>query len=427
MKKIYLLAGAMALAASSSLYAQRTLIHCGKLIDGLADVAQDQMTIVVEKNRITSVEKGYTKGQGTDKVIDLKNKTVLPGLTDMHVHIESETSRDQFAKRVSYTPADIAFEAQKYAYINLMAGFTAVRDLGGSGVNISLRNAINKGLVVGPRIFTAGQTIATTGGHGDPTNGLGNHFTVPEKMVDGVVDSPDAGRKAVRQRYKDGSDCIKITATGGVLSIAKSGKAPQFTDDEVSAIVSTAKDYGFHVAAHAHGAEGMKRALRAGVTTIEHGTYMDDEAIEIFKKTGAYYVPTIIAGRSAADSAKIIGYFHPFVRAKALEIGPLIQKTFAKAYKAGVKIAFGTDAGVFAHGQNAKEFEYMTEVGMPPMEAIKSATIVPAQILGEEANMGSISKGKYADIIATDENPLQNIKTLQNVTFVMKDGLVVKQ
>lgn len=198
-------------------------------------------------------------------------------------------------------------------------------------------------MVTGPRIFTAGQTIATTGGHGDPTNGLSNMYSVPDKVTDAIVDSPDEGRKAVRQRYKDGSDCIKITATGGVLSIAKSGKAPQFTENEISAIVQTAKDYGFHVAAHAHGTDGMKRALRAGVTTIEHGTYMDDEAIELFKKMGAYYVPTIIAGRTAADSAKVPGYYHPFVRMKALEIGPLIQKTFEKAYKAGVKIAFGTD------------------------------------------------------------------------------------
>ena len=426
MKKPFLLTVLCGLALSQ-LYAQRTLIHCGKLIDGLANDIQNQVTIIVEKNRIMAVEKGYTKPQPTDKLVDLKAKTVLPGLTDMHVHIESEMSRDQYLKRMSNNPADIAFEAQKNALTNLMAGFTAVGGLGGSGVNIALRNAITKGLVSGPRIFTSGQTIATTGGHGDPTNGLSPMYTVPDKVTDGIVDSPDAARKAVRQRYKDGADCIKITATGGVLSIAKSGKAPQFTDEEAVAIVQTAKDYGFHVAAHAHGTEGMKRAIRAGVTTIEHGTYMDDEAIELFKKMGTYYVPTIIAGRSAADSAKIIGYYHPFVRMKALETGPLIQKTFEKAYKSGVKIAFGTDAGVFAHGKNAKEFEYMTEVGMPPMEAIKAATIVPAQILGEQNNMGSISQGKYADIIATDENPLQNIKTLQNVVFVMKDGIIYKQ
>ena len=427
MKKLSLLVCVAVLGMTQLLHAQRTLIHCGKLIDGIANDVQTQVTIVVEKNRISAVEKGYTSPQASDKVIDLKAKTVLPGLTDMHVHIESETSKDQYLKRLSNNPADIAYEAQKHAMTTLMAGFTAVRDLGGTGVNIALRNAINKGLVVGPRIFTSGQTIATTGGHGDPTNGLSSTYTVPDDVTDGVVDSPEEGRKAVRQRYKEGSDCIKITATGGVLSIAKSGKAPQFTENEISAIVATAKDYGFHVAAHAHGAEGMKRALRAGVTTIEHGSYMDDEAIELFKKMGAYYVPTIIAGKTAADSAKVPGYYHPFVRMKALEIGPLIQKTFEKAYKAGVKIAFGTDGGVYPHGKNAKEFEYMTEVGMPAMEAIKSATVVPAQILGEEANMGSISKGKYADIIATDENPLQNIKTLQNVTFVMKDGVVVKQ
>jgi imidazolonepropionase-like amidohydrolase len=426
MKIRFLLAGIL-FASSTYVHAQRTLIHCGKLIDGVSDVTQEQVTVIVEKNRIVAVEKGYSKVQTNDKLIDLKMKTVLPGLTDMHVHIESETSRDQYLKRLSNNSADIAYEAQKHALTTLMAGFTAVRDLGGTGVNISLRNAINKGLVPGPRIFTSGQTIATTGGHGDPTNGLSNMYSVPDKVTDAIVDSPDEGRKAVRQRYKDGSDCIKITATGGVLSIAKSGKAPQFTENEISAIVQTAKDYGFHVAAHAHGTDGMKRALRAGVTTIEHGTYMDDEAIELFKKMGAYYVPTIIAGRTAADSAKVPGYYHPFVRMKALEIGPLIQKTFEKAYKAGVKIAFGTDGGVYPHGKNAKEFEYMTEVGMPAMEAIKAATAVPAQILGEQDNMGSITKGKYADIIATDENPLQNIKTLQNVIFVMKDGVVYKQ
>ena len=401
MRKRVLFAGIF-FAAANYVQAQRTLIYCGKLIDGVSDAVQEQVTVIVEKNRIVAVEKGYAKILATDKLIDLKAKTVLPGLTDMHVHIESETSRDQYLKRMSNNAADIAYEAQKHAHTTLMAGFTAVRDLGGTGVNIALRNAINKGLVVGPRIFTAGQTIATTGGHGDPTNGLSNMYSVPDKVTDAIVDSPDEGRKAVRQRYKDGSDCIKITATGGVLSIAKSGKAPQFTENEISAIVQTAKDYGFHVAAHAHGTEGMKRALKAGVTTIEHGTYMDDEAIELFKKMGAYYVPTIIAGRTAADSAKVPGYYHPFVRMKALEIGPLIQKTFEKAYKAGVKIAFGTDGGVYPHGKNAKEFEYMTEVGMPAMEALKSATVVPAQILGEQENMGSITKGKYADIIASD-------------------------
>jgi imidazolonepropionase-like amidohydrolase len=410
-----------------NVFAQRTLIYCGSLIDGVSAQPKKTMTIVVEKNKITAVQNGYTPPQSNDEIVDLKAKTVLPGLIDMHVHFESETSRDAAQKRMSMREADVAFEAQKNALTTLMAGFTTVRDLGGSGVNIALRNAINKGLVSGPRIFSSGKTIATTGGHGDPTNGWRPDVTFPENFDDGVVNSAEEARRAVRQRYKDGSDWIKITATGGVLSIAKNGRAPQFMQDEVDAIVKTANDYGFRVAAHAHGAEGMKRALRAGVTTIEHGTFMDDEAIALFKEKGAYLVPTIIAGKSTADSAKIPGYYHPFVTVKALETGKYIQETFAKAYKAGVKIAFGTDAGVFKHGLNAKEFQYMTEAGMPAMEAIQSATMTAATVLDMKAELGSIEAGKFADIIATDGDPLSNVATLMNVIFVMKDGKIYKK
>jgi imidazolonepropionase-like amidohydrolase len=408
-------------------FGQRKLLHCGTLIDGVSNAAKTEMTIIVEKNRITGIEKGYSTAQSGDEIIDLKSKTVLPGLMDMHVHLENETSKDAATKRMSMTPADIAFEAQKNGLTTLMAGFTTVRDLGGTGVNIALRNAINKGIVVGPRIFTSGKTIATTGGHGDPTNGWRPDVTFPENFDDGVVDSREEARRAVRQRYKDGVDWIKITATGGVLSIAKNGRAPQFQSDELDGIISTANDYGFKVAAHAHGAEGMKRALKAGVTTIEHGTFMDDEAIALFKEKGAYLVPTIIAGKSTADSAKIPGYYHPFVTAKALETGQYIQATFAKAYKAGVKIAFGTDAGVYKHGLNAKEFQYMTEAGMPMMEAIKSATIVAADVLDIKKDLGSIEVNKIADIIATENNPLVDVKTLMNVVFVMKEGIVYKK
>ena len=410
-----------------NLIAQQKLIHCGTLIDGVNNSAMTEMTIVVEKNKIVAVQKGYANPQATDDVIDLKTKTVLPGLIDLHIHIENETSRDAAAKRMGMNTADVAFEAQAHAKTTLMAGFTTVRDMGGTGVNISLRNAINKGMVVGPRIFTAGKTIATTGGHGDPTNGWRNDVTFPENFDDGVINGVDEARRAVRQRYKDGSDCIKITATGGVLSIAKSGKAPQFFQDEVDAIVQTANDYGFHVAAHAHGAEGMKRAIKAGVRTIEHGTLMDDECIRLFKEKGTYYVPTIIAGKSASDSAKIPGYYHPLVVPKAIEIGGQIQNTFAKAYKAGVKVAFGTDAGVYKHGLNAKEFQYMTEGGMPMMEALKSATMVAAEVLDMKDQIGSLEAGKLADIIATDANPLSDVKTLMNVVFVMKEGVVYKK
>jgi imidazolonepropionase-like amidohydrolase len=425
MKKILLFVCANLLIVN--VFGQRKLLHCGTLIDGIGNAARTQVTIIVEKNKITGVENGYTAAQSGDDIIDLKNKTVLPGLIDLHIHIENETSKDAASKRMSMSSADVAFEAQKHALTTLMAGFTTVRDLGGSGVNISLRNAINKGLVTGPRIFTSGKTIATTGGHGDPTNGWRPDVTFPDNVDDGVVNSKEEARKAVRQRYKDGSDWIKITATGGVLSIAKNGRAPQFQTDELEGIFSTASDYGFRVAAHAHGAEGMKRALRAGVTTIEHGTFMDDEAIALFKEKGAYLVPTIIAGKSTADSAKIPGYYHPFVTAKALETGQYIQATFAKAYKAGVKIGFGTDAGVFKHGLNAKEFQYMTEAGMPIMEALKSATIVAADILDMKKELGSIETGKIADIIATENNPLNDVKTLMNVVFVMKEGVVYKK
>jgi imidazolonepropionase-like amidohydrolase len=307
-----------------------------------------------------------------------------------------------------------------------MAGFTTVRDMGGTNVNISLRNAINRGAVVGPRIFTSGKTIATTGGHGDPSNGIGSKLTLPDDASNGVINSAEEARRAVRQRYQDGADWIKITATGGVLSIAKNGKGPQFQDDELNALIATANDYGYGVAAHAHGAEGMKRALRAGVTTIEHGSFLDDECIALFKEKGAYLVPTIIAGKTASDSAKIPGYYHPFVVKKALETGVLIQDAFARAYKAGVKICFGTDAGVFPHGYNAKEFMYMTEAGMPIMEALKAATITNAFVLGMENELGAIEVGKLADIVAIDEDPIKDVKALMKMSFVMKDGKVYK-
>ena len=412
---------------ASAAFAQRTLLYCGTLLDGSRPDLQREMTVVVEGNKITAVQRGYTAPAGTDRVVDLKTKTVLPGLIDMHVHLESETRRGGAIDGFTQNVADVAFRAAQYAKTTLLAGFTTVRDLGGSGVNIALRNAVNQGIVDGPRIFTAGKIIATTGGHADPTNGYRRDLMGDPGPKEGVINSAEDARKAVRQRYKEGSDLIKITATGGVLSNAKDGAGPQFTDEEVKAVVDAANDYGFAVAAHAHGAEGMKRAIRAGVQTIEHGTFMDDEAITLFKKYGTYYVPTIIAGRSTADSARIMGYYPPLVTPKALSTGPKIQATFAKAYKAGVNIAFGTDAGVYPHGKNAKEFEYMVEAGMPPLEAIKSATVTNARLLGMGAQLGSIETGKLADVIAVDENPLQTIKTLQTVRFVMKDGKVYKQ
>ena len=408
-------------------YAQRTLIHCGQLIDGKNRGMQSKMTVVIEGNMIVAVEKGFTIANTGDEVIDLSNKTVLPGLIDLHVHIESETNKDQALQRFTLNEADIAFRSAQYAQRTLMAGFTTVRDLGGTGVNIALRNAINLGITVGPRIFTAGKSIASTGGHADPTNGYRKDLMGDPGPKEGVINSPEEARQAVRQRYKDGADLIKITATGGVLSIAKDGSGPQFNEAELKAVIETAKDYGMQVAAHAHGAEGMKRAVNAGVTTIEHGTKMSEEVMELMKQKGTFYVPTITAGKFVAEQAKIEGYYHAAVVPKALEIGPLIQETFRKAYKRGVKIAFGTDAGVFPHGENAKEFGYMVEAGMPAMEAILSATIVNAGILGMSNKLGTLEAGKMADVIATDGNPLEDIHHLEDISFVMKAGVVYKQ
>jgi imidazolonepropionase-like amidohydrolase len=406
--------------------AQTTYIHCGKLIDGISNNVQNEMTIIIEGNKITNIVKGFQAATAGIKVIDLKSATVMPGLMDSHVHLSSETSKNRYTEGFVLNEEDFAFRSVGYAERTLMAGFTTVRDLGGT-ISLALRNAINGGYIKGPRIIAAGKSIATTGGHADPSNGFNRELMGDPTAKEGVVNSPDDARKAVRQRYKEGSDVIKITATGGVLSNAKDGAGAHFTEEEIRAVVQTAKDYGFKVAAHAHGAEGMKRAIKAGVSSIEHGTFMDDEVIRLMKQNGTYYVPTITAGKSVADSAKIQGYFPPLVVPKALETGPKIQSTFARAYKAGVKIAFGTDAGVFMHGKNYREFEYMVEAGMPPMEAIKSATVMAADLLGLSDKLGSLEKGKIADIIAVNGNPIQDITNMKNVVFIMKEGVIYKQ
>ncbi|WP_245815619.1 metal-dependent hydrolase family protein [Luteimonas chenhongjianii] len=320
---------------------------------------------------------------------------------------------------------DYAFRAVGYARKTLDAGFTSVRDLGGE-VSPHLRDAVNQGLVEGPRIFAAGKSIATTGGHADPSNGYNSmlsHLLGPPGPTEGVINSVDDARQAVRQRYKDGSDVIKITATGGVLSYARSGDAPQFTVDEVQAIVDTARDYGYRVAAHAHGTEGMKRAVLAGVTSIEHGTHMDEEVMRLMKQRGTWYVPTIYAGRFVADKAKEPGYFPEVVRPKAATIGAQIQDTAARAYRAGVPIAFGTDQGVGPHGDNAREFIYMVEAGIPAAYALQSATLHAATVLGVD-DQGVIEAGKRADIIAMPGDPVADINVVMAVDFVMQAGRV---
>jgi imidazolonepropionase-like amidohydrolase len=425
MKKLYFL---LFLVLTQLSFAQRTYIQCGKLIDGVSNISLEHVTIIVDGNTITDIKPGYVAGNARESTIDLKNKTVMPGLIDCHVHLEQQGSKNSLLEGFTLTDADIAYHAAVYAKRTLMAGFTTVRDLGGSGINISLRKAVQQGLVDGPRIFTAGRAISASGGHMDSSVGFRddafNHKMGPD---DGVADGRDELVKAVRLQVKRGSDVIKIASTGGVLDLSENGSGAEFSIDEIKTVVETAKDYGLKVACHAHGAEGIRRAILGGVASIEHGTFMNEEDMELAKKYGTYLVPTIIAGKSVSDSAKIKGYFPPVIARKAIEVGTQIQQTFGKAYKAGVKIAFGTDAGVYAHGKNYLEFGYMVEAGMPPMEAIKAATTNAADLLGISDKTGSITKGKLADIIAVDGDPLSDIKTMKNVSFVMKEGKIYNQ
>lgn len=414
------------LAAGASAPAA-TLVHAGRLIDGVSDNVRTNQTVVVENGRITAIEAGFRPPAPGDRVIDLTQGTLMPGWFDMHVHLTGEYSRTAEIDSYKKNEGDVVVDGVVYAKRTLEAGFTTVRDLGDSyRASISLRNAINAGKVPGPRIVAAGKAIATTGGHADPTNGWARKFPADPGPSEGVVNGVEDARKAVRQRYKDGSDTIKITATGGVLSIAKNGLNPQFTEEEIRAVVATARDYGFKVAAHGHGTEGIKRAIRGGVDSIEHGTFMDDEGMKLMKERGTYYVPTISAGRWVADQAQDPNYFPPIVRPKALQVGPQIQGTFAKAYKAGVKIMFGTDSGVGKHGDNAREFALMVESGMPPMDAIRAATSVPAKFLDLFDQTGSIAVGKLGELVGVPGDPLTDIRVTERVVFVMKDDTVYK-
>ncbi|BFT32038.1 amidohydrolase family protein [Alteromonas sp. D210916BOD_24] len=428
MKKTLISLTASCVFLSTSLQAA-TVIHAGNAFTGTSDTLEKNVTLIIEDNKIKAVKAGFVAGEQGDTVVDLKHATVMPGLMDMHVHLSTQHGGPQtYLERFSLNEADYALRAADYADITLKSGFTTVRNLGDSyNETIALRNAINKGYAEGPRIYTVGKSIATTGGHADPSNGMAHLLRPDVGPKQGVVNGEAEAREAVRTRYQDGADLIKITATGGVLSVAKSGQNPQFMTDELEAIVDTAKDYGMTVAVHAHGKEGMKRAISAGVDSIEHGTYMDDEIRELMKANGTFYVPTILAGKFVADKAKIDGFFPELVRPKAAAIGPLIQNTFTKAYNAGVKIAFGTDSGVSAHGDNAQEFSLMVEAGMSESDALLSATKHSAELLGISDILGTLEPGKLADIVAVEGNPLNDISLMEKVSFVMKDGVIYKQ
>jgi imidazolonepropionase-like amidohydrolase len=403
-----------------------TALECGHLIDTVNGKMLGATTIVIEGGRIKDVLSGTQPPAGA-KTIDLGTQTCMPGLIDAHTHLTDQTSRTGYVDKFHWNIADYAVRSTVYARRTLLAGFTTVRNLGDTdNESIALRNAINAGILPGPRIFTAGKAMGSTGGHADPTNGYREDLAGDPGPADGIINSPDDAVKAVRMHYKVGVDLIKIMPSGGVLDESSSGDNAQMTLEEIKAVVATAHDYGFTVAAHAHGAEAIRRAVIGGVDSIEHGTYMDAEDMKLMVEHGTWYVPTIIAGDFVARQSKVPGYYPPQVAAKAAAIGPLIQATAGRAYKAHVKIAFGTDAAVYPHGQNAHEFELMVGAGMPPMFTIQAATINAAQLLKHDKDLGTVATGKIADVVAVPGNPIEDISLMKRVSFVMKDGVVYK-
>ena len=403
-----------------------TALHCGHLIDTAAGRTLGPTTIVIEGSRVREIQAG-TQAPAGAKEIDLSSQTCMPGLIDSHTHLTAETSRTAYVDQFHWNVADFAVRSTVYARRTLLAGFTTVRNLGDqANESVALRNAINAGIIPGPRIYTAGQAIGSTGGHADPTDGYRSDLAGDPGPTTGIINGVDDAVKAVRQHYKGNDDVIKIMPSGGVLDQSSSGDNAQLTIEEIRAVVATAHDYGFTVAAHAHGAEAIRRAVVGGVDSIEHGTYLDAADMKLMVQHGTWYVPTIIAGDFAARQAKVPGYYPPQVAAKALTIGPLIMATAGRAYKAHVKIAFGTDAAVYPHGQNAHEFELMVQAGMPPMFTIQAATINAAQLLKHERDLGTVAAGKIADVVAVPGDPIADISTMTHVSFVMKDGVIYK-
>lgn len=405
------------------------IVHAGTLLAIPGEAPKDQQSIVIRDGVIEAVVDGYIDGSGfgdedTVAIVDLSNMFVLPGLIDMHVHITGELGPKARTEGFFMEDSELALRASMFARRTLDAGFTTIRDAGGDpAILTGLKASIDKGYVVGPRLIWAGW-IGITGGHGDAS---GYRDDVSQLLrSDTRCDGADECRKATREAIRKGAMWIKIATTGGVLTDTDTGTGKQMTDAEIKEIIETAHSMGRKVAAHAHGTAGINAALRLGVNTIEHGTMLNDESIKLFKQTGAYYVPTILAGQTVMEMAENTDILPPKIAAKALAVGPMIKDAVRRAHKAGVKIAFGTDSAVSPHGQNAREFELLVEAGLTPEEAIITATVNAADALDLSDTIGTIEAGKAADIIAVDGNPLENISELRDVDFVMKGGAVVK-
>lgn len=403
-------------------------LHAGTLLATPGREPLTRHTIAIDGGRVSGVTAGFTAPQSDDLVIDLSDCFVLPGLIDCHVHLTGEFGPKYKLDLVEESPAAVALHAARHARVTLEAGFTTVRDLGEIGAPgdaiFALRNAVAKGFVPGPRIFAAGSIISPTGGHG-VTCGYRDDINF---LLDanGRGDGADGCRVAVRRQVSRGADFIKFVATGGVLTDTATGTGQQFFDDEYAAIVGTARMLGRKTTAHAHGADGMKAALHAGVDSIEHGTFMDEEIIDIMRRRGTFYVPTTLAGVTVAEYATTQDFMPPAIREKALAVGPQIVETLRRGHDAGLKIAFGTDTAVSPHGENAREFALMVQAGMTSMEAIVAATVTAAEHIGQGAHIGTIEPGRAADIIATAASPLDDVTELQKVQFVMRDGKVFK-
>jgi imidazolonepropionase-like amidohydrolase len=403
-----------------------TVVHCPSLFDSTAGKMLGPTTVVISGDKFEKVEAG-TQSPAEATVIELTGSTCLHGLIDDHVHLDDQFGKNTYAEAAHVNFADEVLRSTLYARRTLLAGFTTVRNIGDTDYDtVALRKAVAAGTVVGPRIFTAGPAISTTGGHADHTNGLSMDLQGDPGPMQSIFNGPDEARKVVRLHYKEGADLIKAMPSGGVMDLGTNGSGPQMTEDEIRAIVETAHDYGMKVAVHAHGAEAIRRSVVAGVDSVEHGTFMDDADIKLMKEHGTFYCPTVYTGQFVAEQAKK-GEYPPTVAKKALEVGPQIMKTVTRAYQGGVKFAYGTDAGVYPHGQNWEDFIYLVKAGLPPAYTLQMATINAAQLLGHEDELGTVAPGKYADLVAVPGNPLDDITVMSKVSFVMKAGVVYKR